>query len=128
MIWRAVDDAALMAEAEKLAAHLATQPTHALVLTRKALRASAHNSFDEQLDLERDLQRDGAADAGLRARGCGRSWRSARRCSRAPRMRAPADPAALARACADAMWADDRASPAMGMAIEAVAPGSARWR
>lgn len=41
-------------------------------------------------------------------------------------MRAPADPQALARACADLMWADDRASQAMGMAIETVAPGSAR--
>ena len=41
-------------------------------------------------------------------------------------MKAPADPVALARACADLMWADDRASPAMGMAIEEVAPGSAR--
>lgn len=58
MIWRAVDDDALMADAEKLAAHLAQQPTHALVLTRKALRASASNSFDQQLDLERDLQRE----------------------------------------------------------------------
>jgi len=58
MIWRAVDDAELMAEAEKLAAHLARQPTHALALTRKALRASAHNSFDQQLDLERDYQHE----------------------------------------------------------------------
>jgi acyl-CoA thioesterase len=41
-------------------------------------------------------------------------------------MKAPADPEALARACAEMMWADDRASQAMGMAIEAVAPGSAR--
>jgi 2-(1,2-epoxy-1,2-dihydrophenyl)acetyl-CoA isomerase len=60
MIWRVVDDAELMTEAEKLAAHLATQPTVALVLTRKALRASAQNSFDAQLDLERDLQREAA--------------------------------------------------------------------
>jgi 2-(1,2-epoxy-1,2-dihydrophenyl)acetyl-CoA isomerase len=58
MIWRAVDDTALMAEAEALAARLATMPTHALVLTRRALRASAANSFDAQLDLERDLQRE----------------------------------------------------------------------
>ena len=58
MIWQVVDDAALMAEAEALAAHLATQPTQALVLTRRALRASAENSFDRQLDLERDLQRE----------------------------------------------------------------------
>jgi acyl-CoA thioesterase len=41
-------------------------------------------------------------------------------------LKAPADPEALARACADMMWADDRASPALGMAIEAVGPGSAR--
>jgi 2-(1,2-epoxy-1,2-dihydrophenyl)acetyl-CoA isomerase len=60
MIWRAVDDADLMAEAEKLAAQLATLPTHALVLTRRALRASAENSFDQQLDLERDYQREAA--------------------------------------------------------------------
>ena len=54
MIWQAVDDATLMEEAETLAAHLATQPTHALVLTRKALRANL--PFDAQLDLERDYQ------------------------------------------------------------------------
>jgi acyl-CoA thioesterase len=41
-------------------------------------------------------------------------------------MKAPADPEALARACADLMWADDRASEAMGMVIEAIAPGGAR--
>ena len=56
MIWQAIDDAALMPEAEKLAAHLATQPTQALVLTRQAMRASS--DFDAQLDLERDLQRE----------------------------------------------------------------------
>ncbi|MBU6498818.1 MAG: 2-(1,2-epoxy-1,2-dihydrophenyl)acetyl-CoA isomerase [Rhodospirillales bacterium] len=58
MIWRVVDDELLMEEAEKLAAHLATQPTQALVLTRRALRASAGNDFDTQLDLERDTQRE----------------------------------------------------------------------
>lgn len=34
-------------------------------------------------------------------------------------------PDALARACADAMWASDEASQGLGMAIEAIAPGSA---
>ena len=58
MIWRAVDDAALMGECEKLAAHLAKQPTHALALTRRAMRASAQNSLDQQLDLERDYQQE----------------------------------------------------------------------
>jgi acyl-CoA thioesterase len=41
-------------------------------------------------------------------------------------VRAPADPEALARACAEVMWADDRASPALGMAIEVVGPGRAQ--
>jgi acyl-CoA thioesterase len=35
------------------------------------------------------------------------------------------DPQALAEACAAAMWADDRASRALGMRIERVAPGEA---
>ena len=54
-----------------LCARLATQPTHALVLTRKAIRASADNSLDQQLDLERTEQRKliGGADnaEGIRA-------------------------------------------------------------
>ena len=57
MIWRCVDDAALQDEALKLARQLATQPTYGLALIKRALNASASNSFDEQLDLERDLQR-----------------------------------------------------------------------
>ncbi len=36
------------------------------------------------------------------------------------------DPQALARGCADAMWASDHASQSLGMAIESVAPGRAR--
>ena len=38
----------------------------------------------------------------------------------------PTDPAALARACADVMWASDRASQALGMVLESVTPGGAR--
>lgn len=37
----------------------------------------------------------------------------------------PDDPAALARACADAMWAEDRASVGLGMSLDAVGPGTA---
>jgi len=37
----------------------------------------------------------------------------------------PDDPEALARACADAMWAEDRASAGLGMSLEAVGPGTA---
>ncbi|MEH3146617.1 MAG: 2-(1,2-epoxy-1,2-dihydrophenyl)acetyl-CoA isomerase PaaG [Methylobacterium frigidaeris] len=56
LIWRVHDDAALMDEAHRLAAHLATQPTAGLRLIRDALDASETNDLDRQLDLERDLQ------------------------------------------------------------------------
>lgn len=56
MIWKVVDDADLMNEAHRLAAHLSTQPTVGLGLIKKALDASETNDLDEQLDLERDLQ------------------------------------------------------------------------
>jgi 2-(1,2-epoxy-1,2-dihydrophenyl)acetyl-CoA isomerase len=58
MIWKAVDDAALMDEARRLTAHLAAQPTRALALIKRALDAAEANGLDAQLDLERDLQRE----------------------------------------------------------------------
>lgn len=57
MIWKVVDDDALAPEAEKLTAKLATQPTQSFALTKQALLASGTNTLDQQLDLERDLQR-----------------------------------------------------------------------
>jgi 2-(1,2-epoxy-1,2-dihydrophenyl)acetyl-CoA isomerase len=57
LIYRCVEDAELRAEALKLAQHLATQPTYGLALIKRSLNASMSNSFDEQLELERDLQR-----------------------------------------------------------------------
>ncbi|OEO23077.1 2-(1,2-epoxy-1,2-dihydrophenyl)acetyl-CoA isomerase [Pseudomonas sp. J237] len=57
LIYRVVDDANLRDEALKLARHLATQPTYGLALIKRSLNASLNNGFDEQLDLERDLQR-----------------------------------------------------------------------
>lgn len=36
------------------------------------------------------------------------------------------DPAALAAACAEVMWASDRASQSLGMELESVTPGRAR--
>lgn len=56
MIWKTVDDEALQDEAMKMAQHFATQPTKGLALIKRAIQASATNTFDEQLDLERDLQ------------------------------------------------------------------------
>lgn len=58
LIWRCVDDAELGAQAQKLATHLAGQPTRALAAIKQALHASATNTLDAQLDLERDLQRE----------------------------------------------------------------------
>jgi 2-(1,2-epoxy-1,2-dihydrophenyl)acetyl-CoA isomerase len=57
MIWKCVDDEQLMPEAKGLAAHLAKQPTKGLAFIKKALQASADNTFEEQLELERDFQR-----------------------------------------------------------------------
>lgn len=58
LIWKSLDDDKLIDEAEALTAHLATQPTQALALCKRALAASAANTLDTQLDLERDLQRE----------------------------------------------------------------------
>jgi 2-(1,2-epoxy-1,2-dihydrophenyl)acetyl-CoA isomerase len=58
LIWKAIDDAALMAEAEKLCVHFANAPTHGLSLIKRALDAAETNDFSTQLDLERDLQRE----------------------------------------------------------------------
>jgi 2-(1,2-epoxy-1,2-dihydrophenyl)acetyl-CoA isomerase len=57
MIWRAVEDTALMAEAETTAQRLAALPTGALVAVRQAMDAAATNGLDAQLDLECHLQR-----------------------------------------------------------------------
>ncbi|MGI9420351.1 MAG: 2-(1,2-epoxy-1,2-dihydrophenyl)acetyl-CoA isomerase PaaG [Geminicoccaceae bacterium] len=57
LIWRAVDDEQLMDEATAMARQLSTQPTVALGLIKQAIHASATNDLDQQLELERDLQR-----------------------------------------------------------------------
>ena len=57
LIWKCVDDAALASDAQKLCEHFAIAPTQGLALIKRALNASADNTLDAQLDLERDLQR-----------------------------------------------------------------------
>ena len=54
MIWDVADDP--VAAALALGQRLASMPTQAMIATRKAMRASAHNTLDQQLDLERDTQ------------------------------------------------------------------------
>jgi 2-(1,2-epoxy-1,2-dihydrophenyl)acetyl-CoA isomerase len=58
LIWKVVDDALLPEEAFSVAKALSEGPTKAYGLIKKALYASAGNSLDAQLDLERDLQRE----------------------------------------------------------------------
>lgn len=58
LIWKCVDDDTLMAEADKLAVHFSTAPTKGLARTKQAIYASGGNTLEQQLDLERDLQRE----------------------------------------------------------------------
>ncbi|MEI9804883.1 MAG: 2-(1,2-epoxy-1,2-dihydrophenyl)acetyl-CoA isomerase PaaG [Pseudolabrys sp.] len=58
LIWKCVDDASLLAEAQHLCEHFASAPTQGLALIKRAFDASAANTLDAQLDLERDLQRE----------------------------------------------------------------------
>jgi 2-(1,2-epoxy-1,2-dihydrophenyl)acetyl-CoA isomerase len=58
MIWKAVDDDSLMAEAGQLAANLAKGPTLALARTKQLVQQAASNTLDRQLELERDTQRE----------------------------------------------------------------------
>jgi 2-(1,2-epoxy-1,2-dihydrophenyl)acetyl-CoA isomerase len=66
LIWKAVEDDALMAEAGALARGLAAGPTRAYGLIKRALDASETNTLDAQLDLERDLQRKAGLSADYR--------------------------------------------------------------
>lgn len=58
LIWQAVDDEALLPKAMEMARHLATQPTVALGLIKRAINEGCTNDLDQQLDLEKELQRE----------------------------------------------------------------------
>jgi 2-(1,2-epoxy-1,2-dihydrophenyl)acetyl-CoA isomerase len=57
LVNRVYDDDRLMVETMKLASQLAAGPTVALGLTRKAYWESCNNTYEGQLELERQLQR-----------------------------------------------------------------------
>lgn len=57
MIWRCVEDDALMDEARALAAQLADGATHGLAMAKRAFHAAHTNDLSTQLALEADLQR-----------------------------------------------------------------------
>ncbi|MEQ5839882.1 2-(1,2-epoxy-1,2-dihydrophenyl)acetyl-CoA isomerase PaaG [Paraburkholderia acidicola] len=58
LVWRVVDDAELSATATQLATQLAQQPTRAIAAIKHAMRAGQTHTLSQQLDLERDLQRE----------------------------------------------------------------------
>jgi 2-(1,2-epoxy-1,2-dihydrophenyl)acetyl-CoA isomerase len=71
LIYRVVEDAQLMTEAKKLANDLASGPTIALSLIRKLYWDSNENTYEQQLNLERQMQRKAGSTAdfneGVRA-------------------------------------------------------------
>jgi 2-(1,2-epoxy-1,2-dihydrophenyl)acetyl-CoA isomerase len=58
LIWRCVDDAEFAEAVDRLAGQLASAPTLALVRTRQALDGAWGRTLAEQLDVERDFQRE----------------------------------------------------------------------
>ena len=57
LIWKCVDDAALMSEAQLIARRLAEGPTQCFGYIKRALDAAQLNTLSDQLDIERDYQR-----------------------------------------------------------------------
>lgn len=66
LIWQVVEPEALVEHTQNLARHLATQPTYGLGLIKHAINSSATNTLDQQLNLERDLQRLGGRSTDYR--------------------------------------------------------------
>jgi 2-(1,2-epoxy-1,2-dihydrophenyl)acetyl-CoA isomerase len=66
LIWKVVDDAALMEETRALAGKLAAGPTAGYARIKKALYASAGNGLEAQLALEAALQRECGRSADYR--------------------------------------------------------------
>ncbi len=58
LIWQCVDDAELGPTVEKLAKHFAVAPTRGLARTKQAIYSSGERTLEEQMDVERDFQRE----------------------------------------------------------------------
>jgi len=58
LIWQCLPDAQFAAGVEQLARQLAAAPTRGLARTRQALQQSWNQTLEQQLDLERDYQRE----------------------------------------------------------------------
>jgi 2-(1,2-epoxy-1,2-dihydrophenyl)acetyl-CoA isomerase len=66
LIWKCVDDAEFPASVEALVQQLSTAATRGLAATKQAIYASAENTLEAQLDLERDVQRELGRSADYR--------------------------------------------------------------
>lgn len=66
LIWRTFPDDSLFPEAEKLAATLATMPTQAIGLIKRALDASETNTLEQQLKVEAEAQREAGYSADFK--------------------------------------------------------------
>jgi 2-(1,2-epoxy-1,2-dihydrophenyl)acetyl-CoA isomerase len=58
LIWRCVDDAELAGVVDQLARQLAIAPTRGLARTKEAIHTSGLRTLEQQLDVERDFQRE----------------------------------------------------------------------
>src|SRR5262249_41445134 len=58
LIWDGVDDAALMPTTTELARKLADGPTQSLARIKEAMNRATRNDLSQQLDIERDFQRE----------------------------------------------------------------------
>jgi 2-(1,2-epoxy-1,2-dihydrophenyl)acetyl-CoA isomerase len=58
LIWRCVEDAELTPVVDQLASRLAAAPTLGLARTKDAIYSSWNHTLEQQLDVERDLQRE----------------------------------------------------------------------
>jgi 2-(1,2-epoxy-1,2-dihydrophenyl)acetyl-CoA isomerase len=58
LIWRCVEDAELRSTVDQLATQLAAAPTRGLARTKQAIYESWSHSLEQQLDQERDFQRE----------------------------------------------------------------------
>lgn len=58
LIWQCVEDDALESTVLALARKISQGPTHGLALTKRAIYAAADHTLAEQLQLERELQRE----------------------------------------------------------------------
>lgn len=66
LIWKCVDDEQLAGEIEGLLTHFANAPTKGLAATKRAIYAAESTTLEEQLNIERDAQRELGRSADYR--------------------------------------------------------------